>query len=412
MKLLFLLPSVPTPPDAGAKMRNLGLLRLAAQDHEVDAIAFGPPAAIDGLAPLVRRGAVVPPPPTRHPVRRALDVARSSLPDMAQRLWSTQFLESLHRFLATERYDAVQAEAIEMARYLRALRPRAPEDSGPCRVYDAHNPEFLLQRRAFDTALARGGVRGAAAAAYSFVQWRRLERFERGAVRASRLALAVSYHDANQLEALAPGSARVHVVPNGIDVQRYPFRLPDPGDAPNLLFLGKLDYRPNVEALGWLVTEVLPRLFARLPKARLFVVGDSPPVWLVAAGQRDDRIAVTGPVPDERPYLARAAALVLPMRVGGGSRVKALVALASGVPIVSTLVGMEGLEAEMSAHYLCADTADEWTQALAHLLGDTGLRRRLARSGRVLVERRYDWSAIAPSLREAYAALEDGARPR
>jgi polysaccharide biosynthesis protein PslH len=410
VKLLFLLPSVPAPPDTGAKMRNLGLLRLAAQEHELDAIAFGPPAAIDGLAPLVRRGAVVPPPPARHSVRRAVDVARSSLPDIAQRLWSIQFLQSLHRFLATERYDAVQAEGIEMARYLRALRPRAPEDSRPCRVYDAHNAEFLLQRRAFDTALARGGVRGAASAVYSFVQWRRLERFERGAVRASRVALAVSYHDANQLEALAPGSARVHVVPNGIDVQRYPYRLPDPGDAPNLLFLGKLDYRPNTEALEWLVTQVLPRLFARVPKARLFVVGDSPPAWLIAAGQRDDRIAVTGLVPDERPYLARAAALVLPMRAAGGSRVKALVALASGVPILSTREGMEGLETGMGAHFLCADTADDWALALGDLLEDAGLRRHLAGSGRELVERCYDWSAIAPSLRAAYAGLEDGAR--
>jgi glycosyltransferase involved in cell wall biosynthesis len=299
-----------------------------------------------------------------------------------------------------------------MARYLRALRPRALEDPTPWRVYDAHNAEFLLQRRAFETALSRREVGGAAGAAYSLVQWRRLERFEQATVRASRLTLAVSYHDANQLEALAPGSARVHVVPNGIDVQRYAFRLPDPGDVPNLLFLGKLDYRPNIEAVRWLVTEVLPRLFVDLPKARLFVVGDRPPAWLVAAGQRDARIAVTGPVPDEQPYLARAAVLVLPMRVGGGSRVKALVALASGVPIVTTRVGMEGLEAEPGVHYLCADTVDEWAQVLGQLLGEAVLRRRLAENGRELVKRCYDWSAIRPSLRAAYATLQEGARTR
>jgi glycosyltransferase involved in cell wall biosynthesis len=291
-----------------------------------------------------------------------------------------------------EQYDLVQAEGIEMAGYLAAV----PAER---RVYDAHNAEFLLQRRASELAP------GLVAKLYSRLQWRRLERFERRLVRNSRLVLAVSEHDANQLLALANGSAQVRVVPNGIDVTDYPFRPRAESAAPNLLLLGKLDFRPNAEAARWLIQRVLPRLAPAVPAARLFCVGGLPPGWLVRAGQHDEHIAVTGYVADERPYLERAAALLLPLRVGGGTRLKALVAMASGLPIVSTRLGMEGLEAVPGEHYLPAETAADWVSALQRILSDAALRQRLAASARVLVEQRYDWPVIIPRLRASYAEL-------
>ncbi len=397
MKLLYLLPSVPDPPDAGARIRNLGLLRLAGAEHQVDAVAFGAPGDVERLRPLVRRAAVVPP-PRRSFVRRIHSLATSPLPDMAHRLWSTLFLKQVHTMLASERYDAVQAEGIEMARYLRCV----VDDSATARVYDAHNAELLLQRRAAAAAAKR---RDWAAAVYSLVQWRRLERFEAATVRACRLVTAVSYHDANVLEALDPGRASVWVVPNGIEVGRYPFREPRSDDPPNLLFLGALGFRANAEAVQWLADHVLPGLHERVPDARLFVVGKAPPLRLVRIGQQDARVAVTGAVPDERPYLARASALVLPLQFGGGSRLKALVGMASGLPIVSTRAGMEGLGAAPGESYVRAESPREWIDALASLLGDAGRRRELARRGRALVEQRYDWQCIAPALHSAYASL-------
>ncbi|HEY0582378.1 MAG TPA: glycosyltransferase family 4 protein, partial [Chloroflexota bacterium] len=165
-----------------------------------------------------------------------------------------------------------------------------------------------------------------------------------------------------------------------------------------LLFLGKLDFRPNAEALRWFLAEVFPRL----SDARLFAVGGGPPRWLVDAGQHDERIAVTGYVPDERRYLARCGALVLPLQSGGGSRLKALIALASGLPIVSTRVGMEGIDAEPGVHFLRADTPAEWVACLERLVADPGLRQRLACAGRTLVEQHYDWSALRAAVRSAY----------
>jgi polysaccharide biosynthesis protein PslH len=162
-----------------------------------------------------------------------------------------------------------------------------------------------------------------------------------------------------------------------------------------------LDFRPNDEALRWFVEEVLRPLEC----ARLFAVGDAPPKWLVAAGQHDDRVAVTGYVDDDRPYLARSAALILPLKTAAGTRLKALVAMATGLPIVSTAVGMEGLEVEPGTHFLLAESPADWVASLKRLLGDVELRQRLARNGRTLVEERYDWSAVRADALSAYGAI-------
>jgi glycosyltransferase involved in cell wall biosynthesis len=389
--LLLLLPSVPEPADTGAKLRNRGLLNLATAEHTVDVLAFGSASAWDWTG--IRRAQVIPQ-TGRSAAKRVLDAGRSELPDMAQRLWSPAFQAVLEGWLAETNYDAVQAEGIEVARYLNAVPPAQ-------RIYDAHNPEFLLQRRASQTAPNLVGM------LYSHIQWKRLERFERAIVRTSRLSMAVSQHDANQLEALAwPARPCVAVVPNGINISDFPFRQPEPSDSPSLLFIGTLAYRPNAQAQRWFGERVLPGVFASVPTARLFVVGAQPPEWLVKVGQHDQRIAVTGHVDDERVYLRRASALVLPLHVAAGSRLKALVAMASGVPIISTWIGMEGIEAEPGTHYIRADTESEWVAALSSLLQNVELRRRLAANGRALVEQSYDWQAIAPRLRSVYAALE------
>jgi glycosyltransferase involved in cell wall biosynthesis len=367
-RLLLLLPSPVVPADAGARIRNAGLLNLLSEDHEVDTL--------------------IPEVPARSTLTRLADIATSDLPDMAQRLWSPEFAQRVASQLRARAYDAVQSEGIEMARYLAMV----PTDR---RVYDAHNAEFLFQRRLAYVSSALGRL-------YSRIQWRRLERFEGRVVRTSRLTLAVSEHDANQLIALGGPSANVRVVPNAIDVSSYAFQPPARrSQRPDVLFVGKLDFRPNAAALAWFLREVLPQV----PDARLFAVGAAPPAWLVAAGQHDDRVAVTGYVVDERPYFARCAALVLPVQTGGGSRLKALVAMASGVPIVSTRLGMEGLEVEPGVHYVQADTPESWIASLRRLLEDAGLRQQLACNARALVEQRYTWAAMRSRVREAYAWL-------
>src|SRR5205807_10529713 len=134
-------------------------------------------------------------------------------------------------------------------------------------------------------------------------------------------------------------------------------------------------------ALRWFIGGVLPRLVEVVLRVRLFAVGSSPSPWLVRAGQHDNRIAVTGYVDDERPYLDRCAALILPLHTGGGSRLKALIAMASGLPVISTHQGVEGLEAEPGVHYLAAESPAEWVDGLRRILADAELAQRMARDG-------------------------------
>ena len=395
MKILFLTPRFPYPLDGGTNLRNFRLIQAASREHEVSLLSFLDrpirPTDLEPVEALCHR--VEPrPAPAHDTTRRLAGTLGSPLPDMAIRRWSPHFALTLRSFLQQERPDVVQAEGIEMARYLALCR-------GARRIFDEHNVEYLLQRRAYE--LDRTAPRRWPLAAYSLVQARRLARFEQAACRLADRVVAVSDEDAGALASLEPGG-RYAVVPNAIDTHAYPRRRERPSARPGLLFTGTLDFRPNVDAADWFLDEVFPRVRVRHPEARAFVVGRAPRRALVARGQRDASIAVTGPVESIQPYWERASVYVLPMRVGGGVRFKALEAMAAGVPIVSTPLGMEGIAAEPGRHYLAVETAADFADAVGRLLNDAALRAALAERARELVRERYDWRVVAPALLSVY----------
>jgi polysaccharide biosynthesis protein PslH len=394
VKILFLTPRFPYPLDQGTNLRNFRLIQSAALEHEVHLLSFLDrpirPTDQEPVEALCRR-VEVRPAPTHGTVRRLATTLGSPLPDMAYRRWSPRFARTLRRLLDEERPDLVEVEGIEMARYLPICRGRR-------RVFSEHNVESLLQRRAYE--VDRLQPPRWPLAAYSVIQARKLARFERAACRLADRVLTVSSADARALERLEPGG-RYAVVPNAIDTEAYPPRR-DPPDRPGLLFTSTFDFRPNADAADWFLDEVFPRVRVRHPDVRAFLVGRAPRPALVARGQRDAAIAVTGAVERLDPYWARATVYVLPMRAGGGVRFKALEAMAAGVPIVSTTLGMEGIVAEPGRHYLAADTAPAFADAVARLLDDSALRRSLAGAARRLVRERYDWRAVAPALLAVY----------
>ena len=206
--------------------------------------------------------------------------------------------------LEAERYDVVQAEGIEMARYLPLLQSAR-------RVFSEHNVEYLLQQRAY--LVDRAASARWPKAAYSLLQAQQAGSLRGGRLRLADATLAVSEEDAAALRALEP-RGRYRVVPNAIDPDGYPRRAGWPA-RPALLFAGTLDYRPNADAARWLLDAVMPHVWERQPEARVFVVGRGPAPDLVARGQHDPRIAVTGEVESVEPYWTRASVYVLPMRV-------------------------------------------------------------------------------------------------
>ncbi len=436
MRLLFVTPQLPWPAAQGTTLRNFHLIQAAASRHEVDLLSFTSPSRIQRMAPnratnlplptlpsplvgegpgvragdwgplaaLCRRTETVPATPRRGARRRLIDLA-AGYADMERRLWSPEFDRRLRAMIQIGGYDAIQLEGFEVAGSLlgpAALRREAFDDGPPLPlvIFDEHNAEYELQASAarIDARIPRRWPR----AAYSSVQARRLRRQEALYCAGADLTLAVSQEDAAALETLVPGLGPV-VVPNGVNVAAMP--PPARGSEPVIFFAGKLDYRPNVDACEWLVQEVLPRVCAAVPRARVVLAGRDPATAVLRLA--GPSVEVTGPLPDRELGARRAAAWVyaVPMRMGSGVRFKALEAMAAGVPLVATTLGAAGSGAVHGQHALIADDSQAFAAALTQLLQQPEHGRRLADAARQLAEERHDWQRISPLLLDAYDRL-------
>jgi glycosyltransferase involved in cell wall biosynthesis len=451
VKILFLTPQLPYPPQKGTAMRNWGLISGLAERHEVAVLSFASPPSITSQRGGRKVKSAPPPPPhlgeemplpplhlgkdmplppphfggdrggegrveTVEPSVRSLftrlrDMLTTSKPDMALRLASDAYARRLAGWLAREAFDVVHVEGIEMAPYLDVIDavfpPLSPPPNGggqrrgmssrPLVVFDDHNCEYLLQKRAFLTDV-RIPTRWPGAV-YSFIQWRRLLRYEALVCRRADRVLAVSEADAAALRELAP-DANITVVPNGIDTRAYTPTLPH-SVTPTLVFTGTMDFRPNVDAVLWFAREVLPRIRDRVPDVRFLAVGQRPHRRLDVL--RDDpAVTLTGFVEDPRPFIADAAVYVVPLRMGGGTRFKVLEALAMGKPVVSTTLGAEGFPVAHDRELLLADEPGEFAQAVVALLDEPTRGAELGQAGRAFVEERYDWRVIVPLVEAAY----------
>jgi glycosyltransferase involved in cell wall biosynthesis len=251
-------------------------------------------------------------------------------------------------------------------------------------VGDTHNVEFDVLRRTAahaDRSLLRH---------YARRQWPATRQEEGRCGQAVDLVLATSARDQHVFEREL-GLSRVAVVPNGIDLTEFVPSADEP--VPDtILFSGLMSYFPNQQAIRWFIRDVFPRVLLRRPGARLIVAGAAPPRWLLALKGR--RIDVTGRVADIRPFVARAAVVVAPLMIGGGTRVKILEALAMARPLVSTSLGAEGLDLTHGASALLADDAADFAAAVCAVLGEPALARRLGDCGRRHVTEHFDWDRI------------------
>jgi sugar transferase (PEP-CTERM/EpsH1 system associated) len=403
-RILVLTPQFPYPPHQGTTMRNYNLSAGLAPRHEVHLLSFGDAAASQGtpLDDLCRSVQVVRP-PQRSMRQRLTGLLFSRLPDMAQRLPSAQFRAALDATLDRLNPDVVEVEGIELAQYLFQAADRRGAKKRPLLVFDDHNAEYVLQQRAFETDL-RDPKRWIAAA-YSFVQWRRLRRYERRACQAADRVVVVSEADAKAVQRLIPG-LELAVVPNGVAMDFYtePLEPLDEDSGPaatDLVFTGKMDFRPNVDAVLWFAGEVLPLIRREAPEVRFWIVGKDPhPRLAPLAG--DPAVVITGWVEDTRPYIAGAGVYVIPLRIGGGTRLKVLEAMAMGKPIVSTALGCEGFDLIPGQELVLADTPADFATAVLALLRDPDRRERLGRAARRFAGSRYDWRIVVPRLERVY----------
>ena len=408
MKLLLLTPQSPFPPRQGTTLRNYYLLRHFAANCELHLFTCLSPHDNHRPAPELSRMCArleAFRQPHRPLKRRLRDSLLASRPDMALRLAHKQAHAKLQQMLAEESYDLVQIEGIEMAPY--GFQILQSFNRAPPVVFDNHNAEFLLQKRA--ALMDAGNPKRWHAACYSLLQWQKLYRYEQAFCRAAAGIVAVSEPDRQALASLAPGKPVVNV-PNGVEISRYlPQPLPREGP-PALVFTGKMDYRPNVDAMLWFGQKVLPHI-RRATAARLLIAGMSPHPALNKMRALPD-VEITGAVDDIVPYIHRAAIYLAPMRVGGGTRFKVLEAMACARPVVSTSLGVEGIPVRHGEHLLIADQPRDFADAVLSLLRDQaagGQRSQaLGKAARAFVENHFSWDAILPRLDAFHAQLLQG----
>jgi len=324
---------------------------------------------------------------------------------MALRLESEAMHRQLRELLTRNSYDVIQIEGIEMGPYLLQVGEhewRRANGARPLVVFDDHNCEYVLQRRAFETDVRR--PERWPGALYSLIQWKKLARYERRCCKAADRVVAVSETDAGALKSLVTGLG-VTVVPNGVDIPAYDPHTVEPFDLGPMaiVFTGKMDFRPNVDGVLWFVQQVLPLVQVEIPEAHFYIVGQRPH-RRVNALRSDPAVTVSGFVPSTPPYIAGAAVYVVPLRMGGGTRLKVLEAMALGKAVVSTSLGCEGFPSMRAGeHLLVEDDEAAFARAVVTLLRDSSQRGTLGEAARALVAARYDWAMIASRWETVYS---------
>ncbi len=395
MNFLFLTPQLPYPPRQGAAIRNWGILRELAKHHDVHLLSFteAQTADIPDLASVTTV-----PSPRRRVIDRLHDLIRTTEPDMARRLWSDTFAETLDKLLAHHTFDVVQVEGIEMVPY--AL-PYLAKSAGPIWVYDAHNAETDLQRSAMLADWRQ--PRRWHAAAYSAIQVWKLKRYESQQLAKFDQVLAVSELDAGYLKQLSGMTPLV--IPNGIDSQQFtpnryqPAPLMQEQAAPALVFTGKMDFRPNVDALLWFVDEILPLIKSDGLPPILWAVGQKPHPAL-ARLQSHPQVIITGWVDAVEPYLAGANVVVVPLRMGSGTRLKVLQALSMARPLVGTTLGCAGLSLRDGEHLRLADDPSTFAKAVSEMLRDPNQATKMGQQARKHIKQQFDWRILVPKLEQ------------
>jgi glycosyltransferase involved in cell wall biosynthesis len=393
MRVLIVSPRQCWPLTNGARLREYHLARYLGRHAEITSVFFAsphsPPLDRENL-PFCRSLIAVPPPRKNTPWKllRGLG-SRHPLPVL--NYWSVAMEATLSRLIKNQPFDLVQLESIHMAAYA-PLFARAGK-SIPV-VYNWHNIESELWNRYAAT------VPSFARSVYASVTARRIAAIETRVLASAFGHLVCSERERDKLLAFEPG-ARIAVIPNGVDTEFFQRTTQPSGDRFRLLFVGLMSYYANVDAAVRFTHLCWPVIRERFPQWKFTIAGANPDPAVVAL-QSEPAVEVTGTVPDLRAYYNQAFAAIVPLRFGGGTRLKVLEAMAAGVPVLSTTLGVEGLDVLPGKHFLVVDDDSLWLPTLEGLWQDDLQRQSLVDAALQLVRTRYAWDVVGASLFSTY----------
>jgi glycosyltransferase involved in cell wall biosynthesis len=405
LKILYVSHMPASPPRFGAQARVHGLMTRLARRHDLTAVMlvddeFDAEECRQAMQAYCREVVLVPNPYGRDGSVKRLQQLRSLASTRSfERLRVTVpvLQRALDQILCVRRFDVVNLE-FSFLGYCD-LRQAPPGEKLPALVVDSHNIDYDLARQYAreSSSLVRR--------LYASANWRKLRREELATYREADGVYLCSAADERRLLDEVP-AARTTVIPNAADVEHYQPRPTDPPpDGRTVVFFGLLSYVPNIDGVIHFVRDIWPRIAETHPDAHCKIIGSRPPPSLLALA--GPRIELTGFVSDLRPHLAAAAAVVVPLRLGGGTRLKIVEAMAMGKAIVSTTLGAEGIEAVRGRDLLVADEPAAFAEAVNRLLTDPRLAARIGQSGRRLAVERYSWSGAAWALEGFYRRILD-----
>lgn len=398
MKILLALPRPLFPTDTGGKIRTLSIFRRLAERVEIHAVSLAHPRqdaeAIDQMRGIFHSYTPVPwqetPKFTPGFYAEFLRSRFGPLPYFLAKYARPLFRRTVEQLAAREKVDLVLCDFLQSAVALQGSRVR------PRAIFE-HNVEYVIRKRHWETE--QHPLRKWLLAA----EWKKAQRTEAAVCREFDQVIAVSEEDEKQIREEF-GVEHVSALPTGVDVEYFrPQTVPQ--RAGKLVFVGSMDWHPNEDGIFWFVREVYPLIRQQAPHASLTVVGRNPSRRIQDLAAKDKTILVTGTVPDVRPYLARAEVVVVPLRIGGGTRIKIFEAMAMQRAVVSTTLGAEGLPVCSGREILLADETGAFAAGVVQMLANTQSREALAQAAYAKVNGDHTWDRVARRMEEILSGV-------
>jgi polysaccharide biosynthesis protein PslH len=395
VRILLLTQIVPYPLDSGPKIKTHYVLRYLSSRHDVHLVSFVRSAEeVTAARTLAEYCASVTTVPLRrsrrHDAQAVVRSFQSKRPVLVERDDTAAMRTAISALVARTQVDAVHADQLTMGQF-------AVDFPARLRVLDEHNAVWTIVHRA--AKREPWGPRRLLAER----EWRLLRAYEGNLCRRFDTVTVVSPDDQYWLEAAARGTFRSLLAPIAVDTDAMPYRS-RPVNGRQILSVATMYYPPNPEGVEWFSREIYPIIRRKIPDVRFVIVGSRPPASIRRLATPTSGISVTGYVDDLTPIVDASSILVVPLHSGSGMRVKILEAFARGIPVVSTTVGMGGIDVRPDKHLLVADQPSAFASAVSMLLTDEERAERIARSARSLVESRYDWRVALAPLDSLYPA--------
>ena len=394
MKILFLTHRVPYPPDRGDCIRSFNFIKYLSRKHEIHlmSVCFGEmpkPEIKQALEQFCRTVGIFPIDYKKNMIK-SVPYFLTKIPLTVPMFFSKNLKAEVQQRLKYEKFDLIYIFSSSMAPYVMEIE-NVPK------VIDFIDVD---SEKWYGYASQSGGIKG-------WVYRREgkyLRKLESRIEKVCQAGILVSHQEVSLFKSFRPG-AKVFSIGNGVELPNFQKERLNNNDNDRIVFVGVMDYLPNVDAVKYFVREIFPRVIKKRPKAEFFVVGKNPTREVRNLESEAANVHVTGYVPDVGKYLSEAKVAVIPLRIARGIQNKILEAMASGVPVVATTAALEGIESNPDHDLLVADNVDDFALKTVSLLEDKELNQRIARNARNLVERKYKWESKVQELENLLTSI-------